>query len=86
MNKFQDLGHPALDDDGNRLLYNLNSGGYMFGTYRKEPDGTYAIHYYTPVDDKHSIFLELSYYLDVNGIVSRIVWQRYLSETKVGTS
>ena len=79
MDKFQDLGHPSLDDDGNRLLYNLNSGGYMFGTFRKEGDGRHAIHYYAPVDEKHSAFLELSYYLDEKGVVERIVWQRYLS-------
>ncbi len=79
MDKFQDLGHPSLDNDGNRLLYNLNSGGYTFGTFRKESDGFHAIHYYTPVDEKHTAFLELSYYLDGKGIVQRIVWQRYLS-------
>lgn len=79
MEKFQDLGQAPLDADGNRLLYNLNSGGYKFGTYRKEADG-YAIHYYYPVDDNHTIFVELSYYLDAEGNVARIVWQRYLSE------
>ena len=81
MDKFQDLGHPALDEDGNRLLYNLNSAGYMFGTYRKESDGTYAIHYYTPVDDAHTAYYELSYFLNKNGIVSHILWQRYISKT-----
>ena len=80
MDKFQDLGHPALDEDGNRLLYNYNSGNYQFGTYRKEANGFYAIHYYTPVDDKHTIFLELSYYLNSAGKVERIVWQRYIAE------
>ena len=85
LNKFQDLGHPALDEDGNRLLYNLNSGGYMFGTYRKEADGLYAIHYYTPVDDKHTAFLELSYYLDQKENVKHIVWQRYLAEAATGS-
>lgn len=85
MDKFQDLGHPALDEDGNRLLYNLNSAGYTFGTYRKEADGLYAIHYYTPADDKHTVFLELSYYLDQKGIVKRIVWQRYIAEASGST-
>ena len=80
MDKFQDLGQAPLDDDGNRLLYNLNSGGYKFGTYRKQGDGNYAIHYYYPVDANHTIFVELSYYLDADGNVDRIVWQRYLSE------
>ena len=81
MDKFQDLGHPALDEDGNRLLYNYNSGGYMFGSYRKEGNGQYAIHYYTPVDENHTIFVELSYYLNNSGRVQRIVWQRYIAET-----
>ena len=80
MDKFQDLGHPALDEDGNRLLYNYNSGGYMFGSYRKEGNGQYAIHYYTPVDENHTIFVELSYYLNPSGKVERIVWQRYIAE------
>ena len=80
MDKFQDLGHPALDEDGNRLLYNLNSGGYMFGSYRKEGNGQYAIHYYTPVDENHTIFVELSYYLNDSGRVERIVWQRYMAK------
>lgn len=39
------------------------------------------IHYYDPVDDKATIFVELSYYLDASGNVERIVWQRYLAET-----
>ena len=38
------------------------------------------IHYYDPVDEKATIFVELSYYLDASGNVARIVWQRYLSE------
>ena len=83
MDKFQDLGHPALDDDGNRLLYNYNSGGYMFGSYRKEGDGQYAIHYYTPVDENHTIFIELTYYLSASGKVSRILWQRYIAQVMV---
>ena len=78
--KFQDLGQAELDDAGNRLLYNLNSGNYKFGTYRREADGNFAIHYYYPVGDDHKIFVELSYYLDAQGEVARIVWQRYLSE------
>jgi len=80
MEKFQDLGQAPLDSDGNRLLYNLNSAGYKFGTYRYEGDGNYAIHYYYPVGENHEIFVELSYYLDQNGDVARIVWQRYMSE------
>ena len=80
LGKFQDLGQAALDAAGNRLLYNLNSGNYKFGTYRCEPDGNYAIHYYYPIGDDNSIFVELSYYLDENDEVARIVWQRYLSE------
>ncbi len=80
MAKFQDLGRPALDDEGNRLLYNRDSAGHTFGTYRREEDGSYAIHYYYPVDEKHTIFVELSYYLDEKGKVARIVWQRYRSE------
>ena len=78
MEKFRDLGHPALDDYGNRLLYNWNSAGVQFGTYRRESDGTYVIHYYDPVDEKQTIFVELSYYLDGDGgTVNRIVWRRY---------
>lgn len=80
MEKYQDLGQAPLNENGDRLLYNLNSAGYKFGTYRMEPDGTYAIHYYYPVGDKHEVFVELSYYLDPDGIVDRIVWQRYMSE------
>lgn len=84
--KYRDLGQAALDDDGNRLLYNYNSGNYQFGTYRKESDGNYAIHYYYPIGDDKKIFVELSYYLDENQEVERIVWQRYLSEiTSEGT-
>ena len=71
----------ALDDDGNRLLYNWNSANVQFGTYRLESDGRYALHYYYPVDDNNTIFVELSYYLDEEGDVERIVWQRYQSET-----
>ena len=84
--KFRDLGQAALDDAGNRLLYNLNSGNYQFGTYRMEADGLYAIHYYYPIGDDRKIFVELSYYLNENNEVARIVWQRYLSEiTNEGT-
>ena len=78
--KYRDLGQAALDADGNRLLYNYDSGNYQFGTYRKESSGNYAIHYYYPIGDKREIFVELSYYLDADGEVERIVWQRYLSE------
>ncbi|MBQ8094434.1 MAG: chitobiase/beta-hexosaminidase C-terminal domain-containing protein, partial [Clostridia bacterium] len=79
MEKFRDLGHPALDEYGNRLLYNWNSANVQFGTYRYEGDGQYAIHYYDPVDEKQTIFVELSYYLDEDGgNVERIVWRRYL--------
>ena len=81
LDKFRDLGQAALDKEGNRLLYNYNSANTQFGTYRSNGDGTYVIHYYDPVDDKATIFVELSYYLDINGNVERIVWQRYLSET-----
>lgn len=84
--KFQDLGQAALDEEGNRLLYNISSknlpAGMQFGTFRKEADGNFAIHYYYPVDEKHTIFVELSYYLDAAGDVQRIVWQRYLSEVE----
>lgn len=80
MEKYRDLGQAALDADGNRLLYNYNSGNYQFGTYRREADGKDAIHYYYPIGDDHKIFVELSYYLDESGVVERIVWQRYLSE------
>ena len=84
--KFRDLGQAALDEAGNRLLYNLNSGNYQFGTYRLEADGLYAIHYYYPIGDDRKIFVELSYYLDEKNEVARIVWQRYLSEiTNEGT-
>lgn len=78
--KFQDLGQAELDSTGNRLLYNLNSGNYKFGTYRREADGNFAIHYYYPIGDDRQIFVELSYYLDEKDQVERIVWQRYLSE------
>ena len=80
LGKFRDLGQAALDSDGNRLLYNYNSANTQFGTYRREADGNYAIHYYYPIGDDKEIFVELSYYLDGNGEVARIVWQRYLSE------
>ena len=84
--KFRDLGQAALDEAGNRLLYNLNSGNYQFGTYRREASGRYAIHYYYPIGDDKKIFVELSYYLDANQKVERIVWQRYLSQiTSEGT-
>ncbi len=78
--KFRDLGHPVLDDLGNRLLYNWNSQGYQFGSYQREADGCFAIHYYYPVNEKNTIFVELSYYLNDEGKVARIVWQRYVSE------
>ena len=80
MEKFRDLGHPDLDENGNRLLYNYNSANTQFGTYRYEGDGVHAIHYYYPVGDKNEIFVELSYYLDADKNVERIVWQRYLAE------
>ena len=80
MEKYRDLGHPDLDELGNRLLYNWNSAGEQFGTYRCQADGSYAIHYYYPVGEKKEIYVELSYYLDADGNVARIVWQRYLSE------
>ena len=84
--KFRDLGQAPLDEAGNRLLYNLNSGNYQFGTFRKEADGNYAIHYYYPIGDDRKIFVELSYYLDEKQEVNRIIWQRYLSEiTNEGT-
>ena len=35
---------------------------------------------YYPVDDNNTIFVELSYYLDEEQSVERIVWQRYISE------
>jgi len=78
--KFRDLGQAPLDDYGNRLLYNYNSANTQFGTFRKEEDGNFAIHYYYPIGDKKEVFVELSYYLDEGGKVARIVWQRYLSE------
>ena len=81
MAKFRDLGQAALNDTGDRLLYNWNSANQQFGTYRSQGDGTFVIHYYDPVDEKASIFVELSYYLDADGTVKRIVWQRSLSET-----
>ena len=84
LGKFRDLGQAALDSDGNRLLYNYNSANTQFGTYRREADGNYAIHYYYPIGDDKEIFVELSYYLDQNGEVTRIVWQRYLSEITAG--
>ena len=84
--KFRDLGQAALDEAGNRLLYNRDSGNYQFGTYRLEADGLYAIHYYYPIGDDRKIFVELSYYLNEKNEVARIVWQRYLSEiTNEGT-
>lgn len=79
--KFRDLGQAALNETGDRLLYNWNSANQQFGTYRSQGDGTFVIHYYDPVDDKATIFVELSYYLDTEGNVERIVWQRYLAET-----
>lgn len=85
LGKFRDLGQAALDSDGNRLLYNYDSKNTQFGTYRKEADGNFAIHYYYPVGTDEKIFVELSYYLDKNGEVARIVWQRYLSEITTNT-
>ncbi len=82
--KFRDLGYPDRDDLGNRLLYNYSSEtvteNTMFGTYQFEGDGRYAIHYYYPIGDKNEIFAELSYYLDEDKKVERIVWQRYMAE------
>lgn len=79
MDKFRDLGHPALDEYNNRLLYNWNSANVQFGTYRHESDGSYAIHYFDPVDEKQTIFVELTYYLDADGgKVTHILWRRYL--------
>ena len=80
LEKYRDLGQAPLDADGNRLLYNYDSGNYQFGTYRKESTGNHAIHYYYPIGDKREVFVELSYYLDDNLDVDRIVWQRYISE------
>lgn len=80
MDTFRDLGQAALDEKGNRLLYNWDSANVQFGTYRCEEDGSYALHYYYPVDDNNTIFVELSYYLDEEQSVERIVWQRYISE------
>lgn len=80
LEKFRDLGHPDRDEFGNRLLYNKDSAGVQFGTYRYEENGGHAIHYYYPVGEKRDTFVELSYYLDEEKKVERIVWQRYLSE------
>ncbi|MGN1369487.1 MAG: chitobiase/beta-hexosaminidase C-terminal domain-containing protein [Aristaeellaceae bacterium] len=85
LGKFRDLGQAALDEHGNRLLYNYNSANTQFGTYRMEADGLYAIHYYYPIGDDKEIFVELSYYLDEDGNVARVVWQRYLSELTANT-
>lgn len=78
---FRDLGtYP--NENGERTLYNYSDSSVQlntqFGTYRKEADGTYALHYYYPTKDK--AFVELSYYQDTDGKVSRIVWTRYRSE------
>ncbi len=80
LEKFRDLGQAPLDEAGNRLLYNWYSENKQFGTYRVAEDGTAAIHYYDDVDEKGTIFVELTYDLDQEGNVSRIFWQRYLSE------
>ncbi len=79
--KFMDLGHPALDDNGSRLLYNQDSAGKKFGVYRKDDDGNYAIHYYCPADTKETIFIELAYFLNEdNGTVTHILWERYVAQ------
>ena len=79
--KFRDLGS-FPNENGERTLYNYSDSDVqlntMFGTYRKEADGTFALHYYYPTNDK--AFVELSYYSDANGVVNRIVWTRYRSE------
>lgn len=80
LEKYRDLGQAALDAHGNRLLYNYDSGNYQFGTYQREENGNHAIHYYYPIGDKREVFVELSYYLNAEGEVERIVWQRYMSE------
>ena len=80
LEKYRDLGQAALDAYGNRLLYNYDSGNYQFGTYQREENGNHAIHYYYPIGDKREVFVELSYYLNAEGEVERIVWQRYMSE------
>ncbi len=79
MSKFMDQQQPALDDAGNRLLYNHNSANVSFGTYRREQDGQYCIHYYDPVDEKNSAFVELTYYLNAKGDAERILWRRYVN-------
>ena len=54
------------------------NGEYACAEVVKQKDGTYVIHYYDPVDEKQTIFVELSYYLDEDmGTVNRIVWRRY---------
>lgn len=83
--KFRDLGQAALDEAGSRLLYNLNSGNYQFGTYRQGENGNFEIHYYYPIGDNREVFVELSYYLDKHNDVERIVWQRYVSEVTSGS-
>lgn len=80
LEKFRDLGQAPLDEAGNRLLYNWNSENKQFGTYRVAEDGKASVHYYDNVDEKNTIFVELTYDLDEEGNVSRIFWQRYLSE------
>lgn len=79
--KFRDLGSYP-NEDGERTLYNYSDSSVQlntqFGTYRKAADGTYALHYYYPTKD--NAFVELSYYQDTDGNVSRIVWTRYRSE------
>lgn len=80
LEKFRDLGQAPLDEAGNRLLYNWNSENKQFGTYRVAEDGSTSVHYYDNVDEKNTIFVELTYDLDEEGNISRIFWQRYLSE------
>lgn len=81
MGQFRDIGsYPK--ENGERLLYNYSDStvklNTQIGTYRLEEDGNFALHYYYPTKDK--AFVELSYYLNANGDVARIVWTRYRSE------
>lgn len=79
--KFRDLGSPP-NANGERTLYNYSDPQVQlnttFGTWRKEADGTFALHYYYPTNDR--AFVELSYYTNAEGNVNRIVWTRYRSE------
>ena len=81
--KFRDLGSYP-NENGERTLYNYSDSDVkvntQFGTYRREADGNYALHYYYPTKDK--AFVELSYYLDADGAVTRIVWTRYRSQVE----